>query len=291
LVPVIALVEFYMAYESGFYEGSGYYGKASLAESIANPGIRAKFDTLYSRMTRATGVTFRRCLDIGCGASPFSLRLTCAQRVIVDLSFVALRGARGPERIQADLQYLPMRGDTFHVVIGTDVLEHVPQDGLATAEIGRVSTRGGILALTIPHRPDLWSSSDVYEGHFRRYSRESATKVLAETGYRVIITFKVYGVYLLMRAVQIRDRKRILQGKPQRGKSGKHVTTGNREKTPAEFVLSDVVNVLRLLTRNRFFMALYNPLSKVVSRLIALDACLSPFSAASEIGILSRKNA
>jgi SAM-dependent methyltransferase len=276
-----------MAYESKFYEASGYYGKASLAESLANPGIRAKFDTLYAKMVRSTGVTFRRSLDIGCGASPFSLRLTCAQRVIMDLSFTALWGARGPERVQGDLQNLPFRRQSFDVVIGTDVLEHVPQDGIATAEIGRVGVPGCILVLTVPHRPDLWSSSDIFEGHFRRYTCDGACAILSAAGFRVLSTFKIYGVYLILRAVQSRDRKKMLRAKVHGPRSPQARKKLPAEKSPAEFVLSDVVNVLRLLTRNRIFMALYNPLSKILSKFITLDALLLPFSRVGEIGLIA----
>jgi len=62
------------------------------------------------------------------------------------------------------------------------------------------------------------------------------------------------------------------------------------KKTPAEFVLSDMVNVLRILTRSKFFLALYNPLSKLISRFIMLDARLMPFSKICEIGIIARKS-
>lgn len=272
-----------MAYNSGFYETSGYYGKASVAEYHVNPGIRAKFDTLFRHLARKGWTTFARSLDIGCGGSPFTRLLSCAQRIYVDLSLAPLRGLRGENPVQADLAHQPFRRCSFQLMVGTDVLEHLPRDDLATQELGRVGTKNSLLVLTVPNNPALWSSSDDYEGHFRRYSVNSLTKCLALGGFVVQSIFKVYGVYLLMRAIQSRDRKKTLQ------KSKSHGTTKNKEKTAAEFVLSDIVNILRGLTQKKFFFAIYHPLSLLISRLIMLDARLPPLSKVSEIGMIARK--
>ncbi len=272
-----------MAYNSRFYEASGYYGKASVAEYRVNPGIRAKFDTLYRHLARNGGTTFTRSLDIGCGGSPFTRLLSCAQRVFVDLSLNALRGLTMENPVQADLAHLPFRSSSFQVMVGTDVLEHLPRDDLATEELGRVGTKNAVLVLTVPHNPALWSSSDQYEGHFRRYSVASLAKCLAFGDFTAHSIFKVYGVYLLMRAVQSRDRKKKMAGNKI------SETRKSQEKTAAEFVLSDVVNILRTLTRNKIFSAIYAPLSVLISRLIILDARLLPVPKVSEIGLIARK--
>jgi SAM-dependent methyltransferase len=272
-----------MAYNSQFYEASGYYGKASVAEYRINPGIRAKFDTLYRHLAWQTGTSFTHSLDIGCGGSPFTRLLSCGQRVFVDLSLVALRGLTRESPLQADLAHLPFRPSTFQVIVGTDVLEHLPRDDLATQELGRVATQNAVLLLTVPHNPTLWSSSDHYEGHFRRYSVGSLSKCVSLGGFKVQSLFKVYGVYWIMRAVQARDRKKKV---PERNSP-----TSNKphDKSAAEFVLSDIVNFLRTLTRNKFFLAIYTPLALLISRLIMLDAHLLPLSKVSEIGIVAHK--
>jgi SAM-dependent methyltransferase len=272
-----------MAYNSRFYEASGYYGKASVEEYRVNPGIRAKFDTLYHHLAREKRTSFTRSLDIGCGGSPFTRLLSCAQRIFVDLSLVALRGLTGESPLQADLAHLPFRPRTFQVIVGTDVLEHLPRDDLATQELGRVAIKNALFLLTVPHNPALWSSSDQYEGHFRRYSLGSLSKCISREGFCALSHFKVYGVYWVMKAVQARDQKKYLPEK-KRPPSIKP-----REKTAAEFVLSDFVNVLRTLSRNKFFLAIYTPLALIISRLIMLDARLLPFSKVSEIGLLARK--
>ncbi len=272
-----------MAYNSQFYEASGYYGKSTVAEYRVNPGIRAKFDNLYHRLAREMGTSFSRSLDIGCGGSPFTRLLTCAQRIFIDLNLNALRGLTRENPVQADLAYLPFRSHSFYVLVGTDVLEHLPHDDLATMELGRVGTKNAVLVLTVPHNPALWSSSDQYEGHFRRYSERSLIKCVNLGGFKSQLKFKVYGVYWIMRAVRARDQKKKL--------SKQSIPPGNKphEKTAAEFVLSDIVNILRMLAQNRFFLAIYTPLCLLISRLIILDARLLPFSKVSEMGLIAQK--
>src|SRR4030042_1837006 len=145
-----------IAEHSGFYETSGYYGKASVSEHLVNPGIRAKFDTLLRQLVRKGRTSYTVSLDIGCGGSPFTRLVACAQRIFVDLSFVALRNLRRENPVQADLAHLPFRPSVFQLMVGTDVLEHLPRDDLAASELGRASKKDGILVLTVPHNPALW---------------------------------------------------------------------------------------------------------------------------------------
>lgn len=270
-----------MGYNSIFYESSKYYGKASVAEYRINPGIRAKFDTLFHHLTRKGWTQFLRSLDIGCGGSPFTRLLACAQRIFVDLSFAPLRGLRGENLVQADLAHIPFRQGSFHVMVGTDVIEHLPHDDVAVKELGRIGANKAILILTVPHNPSLWSASDLYEGHFRRYSVERLVKLLVGGGFSIASIFKIYGVYFLMRAAQSRDRKNTQALRfPIRARKSK--------KTSAEFILSDVVNLLRKLAQNKLFRVLYLPFVLIFSRLIMCDACILPFSKASEIGIVAQ---
>lgn len=177
-----------MAYNSEYYESSDYYSQMSLSEYSVSPGIRAKFDHLYREMSRikSVGVTFRRSLDIGCGGSPFSILLSCVQKVLVDLSRVALLGLKKENGVLGDSTFLPFRDCVFDVVIMTDVIEHIPDDKKAVREISRVSSNGGAYILTVPHREELWTSTDVFAGHFRRYTLSKLTDLLQEGEFRIL---------------------------------------------------------------------------------------------------------
>jgi ubiquinone/menaquinone biosynthesis C-methylase UbiE len=64
-----------------------------------------------------------------------------------------------------------------------DVLEHVEHDYLALAEARRVLRPGGVLVVTVPAHPWLWSSHDRFLHHYRRYRGEDLRARLEEAGF------------------------------------------------------------------------------------------------------------
>jgi len=110
-----------------------------------------------------------RVLDAGCGHGYYfmGLALQGAQVVGIDLSPTDVRkGARLARRLglsnRADgvsgaparylagsLTQLPFADGAFDVVVCNSVLEHIPQDGRALAEMSRVLRPGGRLVLTV----------------------------------------------------------------------------------------------------------------------------------------------
>ena len=85
------------------------------------------------------------------------------------------RGTR-PARCRATPSHLPFADGTFDRVIASEVLEHIPDDGAAMAELARVLRPGGTMAVTVPRcGPEAvnWALSDEYHdvpgGHVRIY--------------------------------------------------------------------------------------------------------------------------
>jgi len=88
-----------------------------------------------------------------------------------------------------DALYLPFADDTFDRVICAEVLEHIPDDRGAMAEIARVLKPGGTAAVTVPRFwPELvcWALSDEYHlvpgGHVRIYRRADLRRRLRVAG-------------------------------------------------------------------------------------------------------------
>ncbi len=96
-----------------------------------------------------------RLLDVGCGIGYLSglARARGAHVVGIDMSHRALVHAR--ERVEGDFAAagaggLPFADNSFDKVIFADVIEHVPDDGVALEEIVRVAKAGAVIVISTP---------------------------------------------------------------------------------------------------------------------------------------------
>lgn len=71
-----------------------------------------------------------------------------------------------------------------------DVMEHIADDKAFLKNINRLLLPGGQIMLTVPAFQSLWSENDVQLGHFRRYTLEKLSKLLAEAGFET--TYQSY---------------------------------------------------------------------------------------------------
>jgi ubiquinone/menaquinone biosynthesis C-methylase UbiE len=148
-----------------------------------------------------------RLLDLGCGAGrhAFEAARRGAGVIALDMdpaeldrvSAVAAAMAEAGE-LQApatimtaagDATAMPFPDDSFHVVIASEVLEHIPADQRAIGEIARVLRPGGVLAVTVPAwLPErvCWLLSDDYHsvpgGHIRIFTRQELETKLRRAG-------------------------------------------------------------------------------------------------------------
>ena len=84
----------------------------------------------------------------------------------------------------ADGRTLPLESGPCSTVITLDVLEHT--DDVATLrEIHRVLRPGGVLVLTVPALPWLWSYHDVRAGHLRRYEKAELLRLVRTAGFQI----------------------------------------------------------------------------------------------------------
>jgi len=104
--------------------------------------------------------------------------------------------------VQGDALALPFADETFDRVICSEVLEHIPDDVSAMAELARVLKRGGTMAITVPRRgPERinWALSDEYHnvpgGHIRIYSRRVLEARLTSAGLRVGAHHYAHGLH------------------------------------------------------------------------------------------------
>jgi SAM-dependent methyltransferase len=128
-----------------------------------------------------------RILDAGCGTGRNLVEYATLGEVEgVDFSadaveFCRLRGLEGVR--QAALEQLPFESDRFDLIVATDVIEHLDDDRLALAELGRVAAPGGRLVLTVPAYTWLWSRHDESLHHKRRYTATRMRAQLSAAGW------------------------------------------------------------------------------------------------------------
>ena len=103
---------------------------------------------------------------------------------------------------QGDALRLPFADGAFDRVIASEVLEHIPDDEAAMAELARVLRPGGTMAVTVPRcGPEFvnWALSDDYHdvpgGHVRIYRRASWSSRLQGAGLRPVGSHHAHGLH------------------------------------------------------------------------------------------------
>jgi SAM-dependent methyltransferase len=162
--------------------------------------LTVDFDRL--RVGRGT-----RFIDVGAGAGRHSYEALRRGAVVTayDMDEVELKGveemfgaleAAGEvppggraETVVGDVLDMPYPDGSFDVVLASEILEHVPEDDRAIAELVRILAPGGILAITVPRwLPEriCWALSDEYHanegGHIRIFKADELRAQVEATG-------------------------------------------------------------------------------------------------------------
>jgi SAM-dependent methyltransferase len=114
---------------------------------------------------------------------------------------VTRTGGQGTALV-GDALLLPFAAGAFDRVIAAEVLEHIPDDRTAMAELSRVMRPGGTMAITVPRWwPELvtWALSDEYHnkpgGHIRIYRRSALEARLSETGLELYAAHHAHALH------------------------------------------------------------------------------------------------
>jgi SAM-dependent methyltransferase len=104
--------------------------------------------------------------------------------------------------VQGNALSLPFPDGAFDRVIASEVLEHIPDDTAAMAELARVLRPGGTMAVTVPRcGPEAvnWILSDEYHdvpgGHVRIYRRSTLRARLESCGLRAVDSHHAHGLH------------------------------------------------------------------------------------------------
>jgi SAM-dependent methyltransferase len=148
-----------------------------------------------------------RVLDMGCGAGRHAFEMFRRGGDVIAFDqdgdelagvleiFGAMRdNGEVPAGAEADVKQgdalaLPFADEEFDRVVAAEVLEHIPADEQAIAELVRVLRPGGTIAVTVPRwLPEriCWALSDQYHevegGHVRIYTGDELIAKLEDAG-------------------------------------------------------------------------------------------------------------
>lgn len=183
---------------------------AGMVANEADMSFKRRAEAVYDFLAIDGG---DRVLDMGCGRG-FYLNFTRHLYPDADVTGIELdrpllatarRQVPGCLVANANIYALPFADGTFDKVMFTEVIEHIPDDRAAMAELYRVLTPGGVLAITTPNAnyPLAWDPlnkvlesfrlapirtgplAGIWANHVRLYAPESLARLAVAAGFEV----------------------------------------------------------------------------------------------------------
>lgn len=151
------------------------------------PRHEHRLSAMLERLDVARG---GRVLDAAAGIGLFAERLRArgCRPFGIDfelLSAVHARRRAGLPFVVGDVSQLPFRDGVFDALTSGETLEHLDDDAGAAREFARVVKPGGACLVMVPALQSLWSASDDFNLHRRRYSRERLRSLFASLPFDV----------------------------------------------------------------------------------------------------------
>ena len=132
------------------------------------------------------GIEPKKIIDIGAGSGFFSISLASnfsdCKVVCVDPNYLE-DSEISDGAIVFTKSSAPLEGDLYLLM---DVLEHVEDDQKLLSNSLEKANPGSLVLITVPAFKSLWSSHDVFLGHFRRYRIDEVIKIAESCDLRII---------------------------------------------------------------------------------------------------------
>ena len=150
--------------------------------------IRSFLERLF-RDVKASEHSTVNILDVGCGTGANLEMLSefgVAEGVDVSTEALSFCQARGLQNVKLGAaEALPYEDDSFDLVTGLDVVEHLDDDLAGLKEMRRILRPGGRALLFVPAFMFLWGVQDDISNHRRRYTLKGLKRVVREAGFEV----------------------------------------------------------------------------------------------------------
>ena len=149
---------------------------------------RARRDVLAALIRRNINLPpAARILEIGCGTG-HNLAMLSAFGYVDAIEIDDHSRGIAAKRLGRDVGASPLpeltgvADQSYDMIAILDVLEHVDDDRAALTAIAQRLRPGGTILITVPQYPWMWSGHDVANHHFRRYTKATLRKTIADTG-------------------------------------------------------------------------------------------------------------
>jgi SAM-dependent methyltransferase len=148
-------------------------------------------------------------LEVGCGtgfvisgiAKAFPTLELEASEYFEDALFFARQ--RIPQGRFRQLDATAMEEENAFDCIGSfDVIEHIEADECVLSNFNRAIRPGGILLLTVPQHPWMWSAADEYAHHIRRYTYPELCRKVLNAGFQIEYCTSFVSLLLPLMAAQ-----------------------------------------------------------------------------------------
>ncbi|MEP6570785.1 MAG: class I SAM-dependent methyltransferase [Acidobacteriota bacterium] len=151
--------------------------------------IRSFLERLFREMKAEGRNSAARILDVGCGTGANLGMLSefgAAEGVDVSAEALSFCRARGLENVRLGAaEALPYDDNSFDLVTGLDVVEHLDDDLGGLKEMRRVLRCNGRALVFVPAFMFLWGVQDDISNHRRRYTMNSLKREVTAAGFAV----------------------------------------------------------------------------------------------------------
>jgi len=176
-----------------------------------NPPTRKLREELVMKLIPKHGDSLL-CLDAGCGPGIFTQKLLKRNFKVdaFDSSPYAINCLNSagfpPSKLRTWISDLETFNSDrmYDIILISDVIEHIKEDRKAVENIWRFLNVNGVMIVTVPFDPKLYSECDKTSGHYRRYSKQSLKNVLTFSDGKILKLW-CYGFPLLRLLWQVRQ--------------------------------------------------------------------------------------
>lgn len=161
----------------------------------------------------------KKVLDLACGSGGLTRKIKernpSARIYGVDFNKKAIEyaarkdaGVKGVKYFSGDAQDIPFRDKFFDVVIGFDMLDHIPDYRKCMSEIRRVLKDGGEIAVTVENHHSLWpivefawsayskfgNARNLSHQHVVNFTPKTFKELIAKSGFLIKKFYTIHNV-------------------------------------------------------------------------------------------------